>query len=749
MSHVELPITGMTCASCANRVERRLNELDGVTATVNYATERATVEFDPDAAAPEDLLGAVEAAGYSAVLPREDAAGEAPAEDDEPDATAPLRRRLVLSAALSLPVLPVSMVPALQFDHWQWLLLNLATPVVLWGAWPFHRAAWTNLRHATATMDTLVSVGVLAAWLWSLYALFLGGAGAPDMRMDFDLVPQRGDGAHHIYLEVAAIVTTFLLAGRYFEARAKRRAGAALKALLELGAKDVAVLGEDGTERRVPVERLAPGDRFVVRPGEKVATDGVVEEGRSAVDMSMLTGESVPVEVGPGSDVAGATVNAGGRLVVRATRVGSDTALAQIARLVTDAQSGKAPVQRLADRVSGVFVPVVVGLAVATLGFWLGAGEEASFAFTAAVAVLIIACPCALGLATPTALLVGTGRGAQLGLLIKGPEILESTRRVDTIVLDKTGTVTAGRMSVTDVAVADGLDAAEVLRLVGALEDASEHPIARAIAAAARERHGALPAVEDFRNHEGLGVEGVVEGRRVVAGRPALLADRSMALPAELEAARRSAAAAGRTAIAAGCDGRAVAVVTVADTVKPTSAEAVRALKGLGLRPVLLTGDAQAAARAVAAEVGIEEVVAEVLPSEKADVVRRLQDEGRVVAMAGDGVNDAPALAQADLGLSIGTGTDVAIEASDLTLVSGDLRAAADALRLSRATLRTIKQNLGWAFGYNVAAIPLAMAGLLNPVIAGAAMAFSSVSVVLNALRLRRFEALRPEGEAA
>ncbi len=651
-----------------------------------------------------------------------------------------LRRRLILSGVLSLPVLLISMVPAFQFDNWQWLALNLATPVVLWGAWPFHQAAWANLRHGTATMDTLVSVGVLAAWLWSVYALFIGDAGMPDMRMSFDLIPEAGAGADEIYLETASVVTTFILAGRYFEARAKRRAGAALKALLELGAKDVAVLDADDAERRIPIEQLQVGDRFVVRPGEKVATDGIVEAGASAVDMSMLTGESVPVEVEPGSEVVGATVNAGGRLVVRATKVGADTALAQIAALVTAAQTGKAPVQRLADRISGVFVPVVIAVAVATLGFWLGTGESATFAFTAAVAVLIIACPCALGLATPTALMVGTGRGAQLGLLIKGPEVLESTRKVDTVVLDKTGTVTTGKMALVEVAVADGVDRGEVLRLVGALEDASEHPIARAIAGAAQAEHETLPAVESFGNREGLGVEGVVDGHALVVGRPALLADWAMHLPAELDAARRAAEGRGQTAIAAGWDGHAAAVLVVADTIKPTSAEAVASLRQLGLRPVLLTGDNETTAKAVAAELGIDEAIAEVLPSDKAEVVKRLQGEGRVVAMVGDGVNDAPALAQADLGLAIGTGTDVAIEASDLTLVSGDLRAAADAIRLSRATLRTIKENLAWAFGYNVAAVPLAAVGLLNPVIAAAAMAFSSVSVVANALRLRRFK---------
>jgi P-type Cu+ transporter len=733
--HLELPIAGMTCASCANRIERKLNKLDGVTATVNYATEKATVEFDAAAVAPEQLVAAVEAAGYQAALPSAEPQSSAAPEVDE---TASLRQRLLVSLALMLPVLAMAMIPPLQFESWQWLSLTLAAPVVIWGALPFHRAAWANLRHGAATMDTLISVGVLAAFAWSLYALFLGDAGMPGMTMGFDLIPERGTGGDEIYLEVATAVTVFILAGRYFEARAKRRAGAALTALLELGAKDVAILAADGTERRVPVEQLAVGDRFVVRPGEKVATDGIVEAGSSAVDQSVLTGESVPVEKQPGDDVAGATVNAGGRLIVRTTKIGADTALAQIARLVTDAQTGKAPVQRLADRVSGIFVPVVIGLAVLTLGFWIGAGEGFTFAFTAAVAVLIIACPCALGLATPTALLVGTGRGAQLGLLIKGPEILESTRNVDTIVLDKTGTVTTGRMSLVDVATTEDTDREEVLRLVGALEDASEHPTAQAIARAAREQ-GPLPVVESFSNREGLGVQGVVDGHGVVVGRPALLADWAMQLGPDLQAAKSEAERNGRTAIAAGWDGRARAVLVVADTVKPTSAEAVASLKTLGLRPVLLTGDNEATARAVAAEVGIDEVIAEVLPSGKAGVVRRLQADGRVVAMVGDGVNDAPALAQADLGLAIGTGTDVAIEASDLTLVSGDLRAAADAIRLSRATLRTIKQNLGWAFGYNIAALPLAAAGLLNPLLAGLAMAFSSVSVVANALRLRRF----------
>jgi Cu+-exporting ATPase len=599
-------------------------------------------------------------------------------------------------------------------------------------------------------MDTLISIGVLAAFGWSLYALFLGGAGEPGMQMPFTLVPSRGSGADEIYLEVAAGVTLFILVGRFLEARAKRRSGAALRALLELGAKDVAVL-RDGVETRIPVDQLAVGDDFVVRPGEKVATDGSVVSGTSAVDASMLTGESVPVEVGPGDAVVGATVNAGGRLVVRATRVGADTQLAQMARLVEDAQNGKAQVQRLADRVSGVFVPIVIALSLGTLGFWLGAGESAEVAFTAAVAVLIIACPCALGLATPTALMVGTGRGAQMGVLIKGPEVLESTRRVDTIVLDKTGTVTTGRMALVDVHLADGEDRAEVLRLAGALEHASEHPIARAIATAAEAEVGTLPPVESFASLEGLGVQGVVPGadgatHAVLAGRARLLADWSQQLPPELTKAQADAEADGRTAVAVGWDGQARAVLVVADTVKPTSAEAVRQLRELGLRPVLLTGDNARAAHAVARQVGIpdSDVVAEVLPADKVDAVKRLQDEGAVVAMVGDGVNDAAALAQADLGLSMGTGTDVAIEASDLTLVRGDLRAAVDAIRLSRRTLRTIKGNLFWAFAYNVAGLPLAAAGLLNPLLAGAAMAASSVFVVTNSLRLRRFTPMTP-----
>ncbi len=746
---VELSINGMTCASCAARIEKRLNKIEGVTATVNYATEKARVAY-ADGVVAEDLVAAVEKAGYTARLP-EPARPSGPHRSDvataaaEPDPARGLRQRLIISAVLSLPVIAMAMVPALQFTYWQWLSLTLAAPVVVWGAWPFHQAAWTNLRHGTSTMDTLISMGTLAALGWSLYALFLGTAGAPGMTHPFELTISRTDGSGNIYLEAAAGVTTFILAGRYFEARSKRRAGAALRALLELGAKEVSVL-RDGHEQRVAVEQLAAGDLFVVRPGEKIATDGVIEDGSSAVDASMLTGESVPVEVGPGDTVAGATVNAGGRIVIRATRIGSDTQLAQMARLVEDAQNGKAEVQRLADRISGVFVPIVIGLAAATLGFWVGAGAGIAIAFTAAVAVLIIACPCALGLATPTALMVGTGRGAQLGILIKGPEVLESTRRVDTVVLDKTGTVTTGRMTLLDVIVADGEDPGQVLRLAGALEDASEHPIAQAIAGGATERVGALPVVEGFQNLAGLGVQGIVDGHAALVGRARLLAECSQHLSTDLEQAMAAAEAEGKTAVAVGWDGQARGVLVVADSIKPTSAEAVRQLRDLGLVPVLLTGDNAAVARSVAAQVGIdpgpETVIADVLPQDKVDVVKRLQAQGKVVAMVGDGVNDAAALAQADLGLAMGTGTDVAIEASDLTLVRGDLRAAADAIKLARKTLGTIKGNLFWAFAYNIAALPLAAAGLLNPMLAGAAMAFSSVFVVSNSLLLRRFESL-------
>ncbi|MFV5998257.1 heavy metal translocating P-type ATPase [Streptomyces sp. NPDC056231] len=741
-AEVELAIGGMTCASCAARIEKKLNRMDGVEATVNYATEKAKVSYRGEDISVQDLIATVEKTGYTAHEP----APPVRSEDDSPgaaeaDELLPLRQRLLTAVVLAVPVIAMAMIPALQFDYWQWLSLTLTAPVVTYAAWPFHRAAWTNAKHGAATMDTLISVGTSAAFLWSLWALFFGTAGMTGMTHPFELTIGRSDGAGNIYLEAAAGVTAFILAGRYFEARSKRKAGAALKALLELGAKEVTVV-RGGREVTVPTAELQVGDRFLVRPGEKIATDGTVVEGASAVDASMLTGESVPVEVGVGDSVTGATLNAGGRLVVEATRIGADTQLARMAKLVEDAQNGKAAAQRLADRISAVFVPVVIALALGTLGFWLGNGAGLTAAFTAAVAVLIIACPCALGLATPTALMVGTGRGAQLGILIKGPEVLETTRRVDTIVLDKTGTVTTGRMTLLDVHTADGTDERDVLRLAGALEHSSEHPIAQAVAAGAAERTGAaLPTPEDFANIAGLGVQGVVEGHAVLVGREQLLAEWEIHLPVELARQKAAAEAAGRTAIAVAWDGEARAVLEVADAVKDTSAEAIRRLRALGLTPILLTGDNRAVAEAVAAEVGIEKVYAEVMPEDKVDVVKELQSQGRSVAMVGDGVNDAAALAQADLGLAMGTGTDAAIEAGDLTLVRGDLRAAADAIRLSRKTLGTIRTNLFWAFAYNVAALPLAAAGLLNPMIAGAAMAFSSVFVVGNSLRLRGFRA--------
>jgi Cu+-exporting ATPase len=753
---VELSIGGMTCASCAARIQKKLNRLGGVTAAVNYATEKAAVTF-PDTLTPDDLIAVVERTGYTAALPAssrgpEAGAGAGAAGDDEDRSpeTVALRQRLLISLLLAVPVIVLAMVPAWQFRNWQWLSLALAAPVVVWGAWPFHRAALVNARHGAATMDTLISVGVTASFAWSLYALFFGDAGMPGMRMGFTLLASRaGTGASDIYLDAAAGVTAAILLGRYFEARAKRRSGAALRALAELGAKDAAVL-RGGREVRVPVAQLVVGDEFVVRPGEKIAVDGVVTSGISAVDASMLTGEPVPIEVTPGDAVTGGCVNASGRLVVRATRVGADTELARITRLVTEAQNGKAPVQRLADRVSAVFVPVVIVVALGVLAAWLATGHGPAAAFTAAVAVLIIACPCAMGLATPTAILVGTGRGAQLGILIKGPEVLESTRVVDTIVLDKTGTVTTGKMSLAEAAAAPGEDDGELLRLVGAAEEPSAHPIAVAIAAGARQRLAAghpgqgLPPAEDFASYHGLGVTAVVDGHAVVVGRAGWLADQ-WALPVPQPLSNRAAAAEalGQTVVFAAWDGAIRGVLVVADTVKHTSAEAVARLRGMGLRPVLLTGDNERAARAVAAQVGIDEVIAGVLPQGKATTIKELQADGRVVAMAGDGVNDAAALAQADLGLAIGTGTDAAIEAADLTLVRGDLRAAGDAIGLSRRTLAIIKGNLFWAFAYNAAAIPLAALGFLSPLIAGAAMAFSSVFVVTNSLRLRRFSPAR------
>jgi P-type Cu+ transporter len=746
---VELHIGGMTCASCANRVEKKLNRLDGVAAQVNYATETARVELPGDVEVA-DLIQVVENTGYTAELPAkpEDDTATA-AENTEADhALAELRQRLVISTALSVPVALMAMIPFLQFTYWQWLSLTLTAPVAVWGAWPFHRAAWINARHGAATMDTLISIGVSAAFAWSLYALFFGGAGEPGMTMSFSLFGGSHGGAE-IYLEVAALVTVFILLGRYLEMRAKSRSGQALRALLDMGAKSVTLLRE-GREEQVLIAELQVGDRFVVRPGEKIATDGVIDEGASTVDTSMLTGESIPVDVGVGDEVVGATINGAGRLIVIARRVGADTQLAQMAELVRAAQAGKAPVQRLADRISAVFVPIVLVLAALTLVGWLISGAGATAAFTAAVAVLIIACPCALGLATPTALLVGTGRAAQLGILIRGPQVLESTRAADTVVLDKTGTVTTGTMSVAAVTPAHGESADEALLSAAAVEAASEHPVAAAIARAGRPADGQLPAVLDFAAVAGRGVTGVVNGRAVVVGRPDWLRqDWALSMPEELLIALEQARRAGQTVIAVAWDGVLRAVIAVADTVKPTSAQAVQELRDLGLTPVLLTGDNDAAARAVAQSVGITDVIAEVLPWDKVEHVRRLQSEHHVVAMVGDGVNDAAALAQADLGIAMGAGTDVAIEASDLTLVTDDLRSAADAVALSRKTLATIKGNLFWAFAYNVAAIPLAMSGLLNPLVAAAAMAFSSVFVVTNSLRLRRFRGrVSPEQNA-
>lgn len=751
LRRVELAIGGMTCVSCAVRIERTLNKIDGVTATVNFATEKAQIQFAPSVSTA-DLIQVITDTGYTATAPTPAASQRSspsvPAESDDDEQIRSLRQRMRVSLVLAAAVIAVSMIPPLQFPYWQWLALVLTAPIAVWGAWPFHRAAWANLRHHAATMDTLISVGVLAAFGWSLYALLLGGAGHVGMRHDFSLTVQRGSAGTNIYFEVASGLTAAILAGRFFEARAKRRAGSALRALLEMGAKDVAVL-RGNAEVRIPVDQLKVGDRFVVRPGEKIGTDGIVQDGSSAIDASMLTGESMPVEVGPGDPVVGSTVNAGGRLIVAATRVGSDTQLAQMAKLVTDAQNGKADIQRLADRISAVFVPIVIALAAATFTVWLALGAGTATALSTAVAVLIIACPCGLGLATPTALLVGTGRGAQLGILIKGPEVLESTHRVDTIVLDKTGTVTTGTMSLTAVHTTAGTTEADVLRFAGALENASEHPIGTAIAEAVRQRLGELPAVHGFANLEGLGVRGIVDTYGVLIGRPRLLDRHGITVPPDLTAAVRDAESQGRTAVLVAWDTTARAVLVVADTVKPTSGQAVAGLRRLGLRPVLLTGDNAATAHAVAHEVGISEVIADVLPRDKLEAIARLQREGRVVAMVGDGVNDAAALAQSDLGLAMGTGTDVAIEASDLTLVRGDLRAAVDAIRLARRTLGIIKANLYWAFAYNIAALPLAALGLLNPLIAGVAMALSSVFVVSNSLRLRRFRTAYPAATAS
>ncbi|MFE3259524.1 heavy metal translocating P-type ATPase [Nocardia sp. NPDC059091] len=735
---IELDIGGMTCASCAARIEKKLNRMDGVTASVNYATEKAKVSF-PESVTTDDLIAKVVDTGYTAAVHHtEPVKTEAAESDSAPSAADQLRHRLLVTLALAVPVVAMGMFPLLQFTNWQWLSLTLSAPIVVWGGSQFHRAAWVNAKHGAATMDTLISLGTLAAFGWSVYALFWGTAGMPGMKHPFSLAIERGDSSSALYFEVAATLITAILAGRYFETRSKEKAGSALRALLELGAKDVSVL-RAGVETRIPIGDLRVGEEFLVRPGEKVATDGVVVSGSSALDMSMLTGESVPIEAGPGDQVVGATVNAGGLLTVRATRVGADTQLAQMAALVEEAQNGKAPVQRLADQVAGVFVPIVIAIAVAALGFWLGTGTAVATAFGAAVAVLIIACPCALGLATPTALLVGTGRGAQLGILIKGPQVLESTRRIDTVVLDKTGTVTTGKMTLAEAIPSAGVDTDELLSVAAAVEHGSEHPVAKAVVAGAAERGLDTEKVEQFVSHGGKGVQGLVGERAVVIGRVELLEDWSIALPESLADAKIRAERAGKTAIVVAWDGQARGVLVIADAVKPTSAQAISEMKTLGLTPVLLTGDNAATARTVADQVGIEQVIAEVLPSDKLDVVKQLQDEGKVVAMVGDGVNDAAALAQADLGLAMGTGTDVAIQAADLTLVRDDLRAVPTSIKLSRATLRTIKGNLFWAFGYNVAAIPLAAVGLLNPMLAGAAMALSSVFVVSNSLRLRRF----------
>ena len=730
VTEVDLDITGMTCASCAARVEKKLNRMPGVIATVNYGTDRAHIAL-PEGTSIDDAIATIEATGYTAQRPRVEFDHEHAHDDPE---LRDLRRRVTISAILTAPVVALAMIPPLQFDYWQWISLALASPVVVWGALPFHRAAWTNLRHGAATMDTLVSLGVGAAFMWSLYALFLGGAGDPGMRMSFHVLPSQGTGNSEIYLEVAAAVTTFILLGRYFEIRAKSRSSQALTALLSLGAKDVTVVS-DGRERTIAINELSVGDHFLVRPGEKVATDGRVINGESSVDISLLTGEPMPVEVGPGDAVVGAGINTSGRLVVQATRVGVDTHLARIASLVEDAQTKKAPVQRLADRISAIFVPIVIVLALATVVGWSITGADLAFAFTAGVAVLIIACPCALGLATPTALLVGTGRGAQMGIVIRGPEILESTRKVDSIVLDKTGTLTQGRMSVVDALIE--ADRPDTYELTAAVETASEHPIGRAFAAATNE----IRTVEAFSSTQGQGVRGVVDGSTVVTGRPNwLVQEWSISIPPTARDWIDDQRERGRTVVATAVDGSFGGAFAVADAVKDSSAEAVSEIKELVAEPMLVTGDNAHSAQAVADQLGIGSVVADVLPESKIAVVRDLQAQGKCVAMVGDGVNDAAALAQADLGIAMGSGSDVAIEASDITLVRSDPRSIVDAIRLSRRTLSTIKGNLFWAFAYNIAAIPLAVAGLLNPMIAGAAMAFSSVFVVGNSLRLRRFQ---------
>jgi len=739
LTDVELEITGMTCSSCANRIERKLNKLPGVEASVNYATEKARVRA-PEGTDPEQFLETVKAAGYSAVIPAPTT--EASDADNSPtgdDRAQQLLRRLLISTALTVPVVLMSMIPALQFTYWQWLALTLAAPVAVWGAWPFHRAAAVNARHGAATMDTLISLGVLAAFSWSLYALFFGGAGEAGMNMTMTFFGTPHGGSSEIYLEVAAAVTVFILLGKYIEARASRESGAALRALLELGAKDATVL-RGGSEQRVAVSALAVGDHVVVRPGEKIASDGLVIEGNSAVDASMLTGESVPVEVGPDDRVTGATLNVGGRLLVEITRVGSDTELARLGRMVEEAQTGKADIQRLADRVSAIFVPVVLGLAVVAFAGWMLAGGPIELAFTAAVTTLVIACPCALGLATPTALLVGTGRGSQLGILISGPQVLEQTRVVDTIVLDKTGTVTTGEMRLSSLEVLTGENESDVLAKAAAVEAGSEHPVGRAVVAEAAHRTLDLPAATDFAAHAGSGVQATIDGTIVLIGKTSWLSDeQSVTVSDAARTLVEKAEAAGSTAMVVAWDGQARGVLVVGDTIKASSADAVAEFIRLGLRPVLLTGDNAGAAASVASTVGITDVHAGITPQGKLDVIRQLQADGRVVAMVGDGVNDSAALAAADLGIAMGGGTDAAIAASDITVVSGDLMVVADAVRLAKRTLGIIRGNLFWAFAYNVAALPIAMLGLLNPLIAGAAMAFSSVFVVMNSLRLRRF----------